>query len=70
MWRGGGTGFANWGTLPNGMLGGDCEYSVTVKAEHKDSLLLLLLKEKFGDFPPAKEWLEQKGVPFSEWRWS
>ena len=59
----------DWGELAHGMLGGDYEYSVTVDAKFKDSVLLLLLQEKFKDFPPAKEWLKEKGIPFTEWKW-
>ena len=60
----------DWSTLAEQMLGGDYEYSITVSAELKDSLLLLLLKEKFDDFPEFKHWLENKGIPFKHWSYS
>ena len=59
----------DWGELAHSMLGGDYEYSVTVKPEFKDSVLLLLLKEHFADFPAAKKWLEEQGIPFVNWTW-
>ncbi len=59
----------DWGELAHSMLGGDYEYSVTVKPEFKDSVLLLLLKEHFKDFPEAKKWLEEQGIPFINWTW-
>ena len=54
---------------PDEMMIGDHEYSVTIEARYKDSVLLLLLKEQFADFRPAKAWLEKVGVPFKSWSW-
>lgn len=48
----------------------DYEYSMTIEARFKDSVLLLLLKDKFADFPEAKKWLEEQGVPFNYFVWS
>lgn len=42
---------------------------MTIKTEIKDSVLLLLLQDKFKDFSPTKEWLEEKGIPFTNWKW-
>lgn len=48
----------------------DYEYSITIEERFKDSVLLLLLKDKFPDFPEAKKWLEEQGVPFNYFVWS
>lgn len=41
----------------------DYEYSLTVKAEYKDSVLLNLIKEKFGNDSQFRTWLEEKNIP-------
>jgi hypothetical protein len=60
----------DWGSGPNSHFGGDYEYSATVPAHLKDSVLLLLLGQRFKDYPPVREWLEEQGIPFKDWAWS
>jgi hypothetical protein len=47
----------------------DYEYSVTIDAQWKDTMLLLLLKERFHDFPPVKKWLKDNGIPHGQFSW-
>lgn len=46
----------------------DYEYWVTVQKEHKDWLLLNLIKDVFADHPTPSsaymEWLKEKGIPY------
>lgn len=45
----------------------DYEYSLSVKAEYKDTILLNLIKEKFANDSEFKAWLEEKGIPSEFW---
>lgn len=50
----------------------DYEYAVSVGAEHKDRVLLLLIKERFDTRTPSSdfmEWLKANNIPneFSSW---
>ena len=45
----------------------DYEYSLTVKAEDKDTVLLNLIKERFANDSEFKSWLEEKGIPHEFW---
>lgn len=53
------------------MFWGDSDYEfwLTVEKEFKDSILLLLIKEKFTSDTKFKKWLEEKGIPsrFDSW---
>lgn len=60
----------DWGSGPDSSFGGDYEYSVTIAARFKDSLLLLLLRQRFKDFPELRDWLEMESIPFTPWSWS
>ncbi len=60
----------DWGKLPQDNFGHDYEYSITIAERFKDSVLLLLLKDKFPDFPEAKQWMEEQGIPFNYFVWS
>ena len=46
----------------------DYEYRVTVQREHKDWLLLNLIKGVFADHPKPSssymEWLKEQGIPY------
>jgi hypothetical protein len=41
----------------------DYEYSLTVKAEYKDTILLNLIKENFKHDSEFRTWLDSKGIP-------
>ena len=41
----------------------DYEYWLTVPREHKDTLLLYLIQERFSSVHEMKEWLEEKTIP-------
>lgn len=41
----------------------DYEYSLTVKAEYKDTILLNLIKEKFANDSQFRTWLDEKRIP-------
>lgn len=45
----------------------DYEYSLTVKAEYKDTILLNLIKEKFANDSEFREWLKEKQIPNEFW---
>jgi hypothetical protein len=44
------------------LWGDDYEYDIYVEKEWKDSILLLLLQEKFKSTSDFKKWLDSKGV--------
>jgi hypothetical protein len=46
------------------------EYSATVSPEYRDTVLLLLIKERFKDYPEFEQWLKEQGIPYSDWVWS
>ena len=45
----------------------DYEYSLTVKAEYKDTILLNLIREKFEHDSAFRTWLDEKGIPSEFW---
>ena len=45
----------------------DYEYSLTVKAEYKDTVLLHLIKETFANDSKFRTWLDEKGIPSDFW---
>jgi hypothetical protein len=45
----------------------DYEYSLTVKADYKDTILLNLIKEKFANDSEFKLWLDEKQIPSEFW---
>ncbi len=47
----------------------DYEYWLTVDKQYKDSILLLLIKEKFTSDSKFKQWLEEKGIPSEFYSW-
>lgn len=47
----------------------DVEFFVTVPASHKDTCLLLLLRERFSNLSEFKQWLSGRGVPFDVDMW-
>ncbi len=51
------------GTRPEMFFGGDYERDIYVDAEWKDSILLLLLKERFKTIGNLREWADEKGIP-------
>ena len=60
----------DWGKLPSEHFGGSYEYSATVEKDNLESVLLLLIKERFSDFPEFEEWLKEKSIPYLSWRYS
>lgn len=51
--------------------GEDYEYWLTIDKEHKDTILLWLIKERFDNDIKFKEWLDSKNIPseFGNWIW-
>ena len=47
----------------------DYEYSLTVKAEYKDTILLNLIKERFKHDAEFRSWLDEKQIPSEFWSW-
>lgn len=47
----------------------DYEYSLKVKSEYKDTILLLLVKERFANDSEFRQWLAEKGIPSEFWSW-
>jgi hypothetical protein len=47
----------------------DYEYWLIVNKEWKDTILLLLLKERFSDFGAIRKWLDEKHIPNSFGNW-
>ena len=45
----------------------DYEYSLSVKAEYKDTILLNLIKERFKHDAEFRSWLEEKQIPSEFW---
>jgi hypothetical protein len=45
------------------------EYNVTVPADYKDTVLLLLIKDYVRDDVAFRGWLEEKGIPFQTSMW-
>ena len=60
----------DWGKLPLEQLGGSYDYSVTVEKDYLESILLLLIKEQFSDFPEFEKWLKEKNIPHRSWSYS
>jgi len=58
---------SDFGKLPQETFGRDeYEYHSSVKAKYKDTMLLLLIQDRFkgsSDFE-FKQWLKEKGIPF------
>ena len=47
----------------------DYEYITTIKKEYKDTVLLLLVKDKFKDSDDFREWLKAKDIPNEYFTW-
>ena len=47
----------------------DYEYSLTVPAAWKDTVLLHLMKERFTETTPFQEWCEARGIPAEFFSW-
>jgi hypothetical protein len=47
----------------------DYEYTLVVKADYKDTVLLWLIKERFANDSEFRAWLREKDIPndFSSW---
>ena len=45
------------------------EYSLSVKAEYKDTILLNLIKERFKHDSEFRSWLDEKQIPSDFWSW-
>lgn len=45
----------------------DYEYSLTVKAEYRDTILLNLIKDRFETYSEFKAWLDAKHIPAEFW---
>ncbi|HEY8561013.1 MAG TPA: hypothetical protein VIL74_11630 [Pyrinomonadaceae bacterium] len=45
----------------------DYEYSLTVKAAYKDTVLLNLIKENFANDSAFRTWLDEKEIPSEFW---
>jgi hypothetical protein len=57
------------GKFSNDMWGGDFEYSLDIDAKWKDTLLLILLKERFSAIKDFREWAQSKEIPYTEGGW-
>lgn len=58
------------GQLPNQAWNhDDYEYNTYVEAEWKDSILLLLLKEKFSTNADFQKWANHKQLPYTTSSW-
>lgn len=47
----------------------DYEYITTIKSEFRDTVLLLLIKEKFRDSSDFQQWLETNAIPSDFFTW-
>lgn len=47
----------------DGRYAGDIEYSRTIAAEYKDTILLYLIEERFESETEFRIWLQKKGIP-------
>jgi hypothetical protein len=45
------------------------EYTLSVKAEYKDTILLNLIKERFKHDSEFRSWLDEKQIPSNFWSW-
>jgi hypothetical protein len=45
------------------------EYNVTVAADYKDTVLLMLIQDYIRDDIAFRNWLEEKGIPFQTSMW-
>ncbi len=45
----------------------DYEYSLKIKAEYKDTILLNLVKENFANDSEFRTWLDEKQIPNEFW---
>lgn len=58
------------GPLPDSVWGRDYEYDVNFSADWKDTILLLLLKERFASNSEFRNWAKSQSIPYtSEGRW-
>jgi hypothetical protein len=48
----------------------DYEYSETVPAEWKETVLLHLIKERFAATSDFRVWCEERGIPSEFWSWA
>jgi hypothetical protein len=49
--------------------GTDYDFTLTVPAAWKDTMLLHLIKDRFADTAPLREWCTERGIPcqFDSW---
>ena len=47
----------------------DYEYSETVPAEWKETVLLHLIKERFASTSDFRVWCQERGIPSEFWSW-
>ncbi len=52
--------------VDDGWARDESEFNLTVPAEFKDTVLLLLIQERFSDEAAFRQWLTEKGLPFRE----
>lgn len=61
----------DYGEAPKRIWGdSDYEYITTVKKEYKDTVLLLLIKNKFADSVDFRIWLKENGIPNEFFNWA
>lgn len=58
----------DFGTVSDDMWGGDFEYSLDIDAMWKDTIILLLIKDRFSAIKDFREWANSKGIPYTEGR--
>jgi hypothetical protein len=60
----------DFGEAPKKVFGDSSyEFISTIKKGYKDTILLLLIKEKFEDNLDIRKWLEKKNIPIEHFTW-
>lgn len=58
------------GETPKNFWGKDeYEYWLTINKKYKDSILLLLIKDRFNSDTKFKQWLDERGIPSEFYSW-
>lgn len=57
------------GSMANAAWGRDYEYDLYVAGEWKDTIILLLIKERFTHVSEWRDWMKAQGIPYTEGGW-
>lgn len=55
----------DFGPAVDGFWGHDYEYDLSISADWKDTVLLLLIKEQFKSNSEFRKWADEKAIPYT-----